>query len=458
MVDSTLFPGTALKVASNRWQRARHVPVLSRKTRDRYRVRFIEKRRAFRAETRMAKHAVYIQRLESLAECRDPSASSLYRRVRSLKRSLPSVSIPTESLAASWNQVWKAKELPDEDKFLEQIALLHAREPDLSERDLALCQDFSMGELTSALALCSRGKSPDFLGHDYDALRSLPSEALELFLRICNRLWQTDTIPPQWMEGWIRFLPKPGGRPDDPRDYRPISLLSVWYKLLERMLWTRIQAWKPAWADAQAGFRPGRSCVAQTGALHIMKEWLQSKRQVAFAAFLDIAKAFDSVSYTAVELKMLRMGFPPRAVNLICRMLRHHRNHVVGGMLDAVVEVGRGAPQGSVLGPFVFLVMINDLPGYLETAVPQWQQEPLLIRSMLWADDTLLVSQDPSTLQALLDACHEWSLRWGLVFNPSKSVILPLGAHHTNLAGRLRRPSHWEVTLSSVRNRPNTSE
>ena len=422
-----------LRTNRNRWNHTRRAIFPSQRQQRRHRRSFLAARSEFRKEVRQSKKAAYFRQIVKVAECSSPAAPALYQRVKRLKRPSVPAAVPPESLASTWNGIWAARPLPNETAHLAEIDLLRNRDRAPSDRDDALCKDFTMRELTNALALCRRGKSPDFFGHDYDVLRALPSEALDIFLRICNRLWQTEEIPSLWLEGWIRFLPKTEGRQDsNPTNYRPIALLSVWYKLLERMLWTRIQAWEPQWAETQAGFRPGRNCVAQAGALHMMREWLQKEKEVAYAAFLDIAKAFDSVSHTAVQLKMLRMGIPPRASDLICRLLQHHRNHVVGGITENVVEVGRGAPQGSVLGPFVFLVMINDLPQYLEEKVPQWRSEPLTVRSMLWADDTLLVSQHPATLQALLDACQEWSSLWGLTFNPTKSSILPLGAHHSS--------------------------
>jgi len=420
-----------LRTNRNRWNHTRRAIFPSQRQQRRHRRSFLAARSEFRKEVRQSKKAAYFRQIVKVAECSSPAAPALYQRVKRLKRPSVPAAVPPESLASTWNGIWAARPLPNETVHLAEIDLLRNRDRAPSDRDDALCKDFTMRELTNALALCRRGKSPDFFGHDYDVLRALPSEALDIFLRICNRLWQTEEIPSLWLEGWIRFLPKTEGRQDsNPTNNRPIALLSVWYKLLERMLWTRIQAWEPQWAETQAGFRPGRNCVAQAGALHMMREWLQKENEVAYAAFLDIAKAFDSVSHTAVQLKMLRMGIPPRASDLICRLLQHHRNHVVGGITENVVEVGRGAPQGSVLGPFVFLVMINDLPQYLEAKVPEWCDERrLIIRSQLWADDTLLVSQRFTVLQALLDASYEWSRMWGLEFNPTKSAILPLGAH-----------------------------
>jgi len=402
---------------------------VSRTRRAVLRKRFRLARAAFRRAVYSAKRLQKRQKLELLCETDDTSSRQLYQRVRALRNPSKPSTVPVKPLAECWNEIWSYRALPDEHDHNEEIAQLMSSVSEPSERDAHLCDLFTLTEVKNALAKCKRGKSPDLLGHDYDMLRALPDEALEIYVKICNRLWTDDPVPPQWLEGWIRFIPKSGGRPDEPRDFRPISLLSVWFKLLERMLWSRLQAWQPDWTDAQAGFRAGRNCTAQTTALHMMREWLQATNQTAYAVFLDISKAFDSVSHTAVRLKMLRMGLPPKVVSLIGRLLHARNNHVMGGVTDEVITVGRGAPQGSVLGPFLFLVMINDLPEFLEQQVPAWRNEQLPVRRMLWADDTLLVSQSPSRVQELLDACLGWSKMWGLEFNAAKSEVLPLGAH-----------------------------
>ena len=165
------------------------------------------------------------------------------------------------------------------------------------------------------------------------------------------------------------------------------------------------------------GFRPERSTV--TALLSVLHEWfltLEDGNEVC-AIFLDYKKAFDSVPHRPLLDKLLKIGFNNYIVRWVTSYLtcRSHRV-VVNGESSSQVPVVSGVPQGSVLGPLLFIIYINDLaecnfcPG---SKLVMYADDVLLYRNILRAEDYV-------SLQADLDTIDEWSSSNYLQFNLSK--------------------------------------
>ena len=173
-------------------------------------------------------------------------------------------------------------------------------------------------------------------------------------------------------------------------------------------------------SPVQAGFRPGRSTVDQVFLLSqsIADSFHQSKPGArTVLATVDFAKAFDSVWHSALLSKLLSLDLPLCFVEWIRSYLSDRRSKVrIYNSYSRPFRLRRGVPQGSVLGPVLFSLYINDLPTFL----------PASVKTSLYADDLAIWASSPSVecatavVQASLNRLVEWSSKWRLSLNPLK--------------------------------------
>ena len=164
--------------------------------------------------------------------------------------------------------------------------------------------------------------------------------------------------------------------------------------------------------DPQHGFVPGRSCMTQLlTTLEIWSEILDSGAPID-TIYLDFRKAFDTVPHQRLLAKLEAYGITGNTLGWIRNFLLERRQRVVvNGKLSAWALILSGIPQGSVLGPILFVIFINDLPDVVTSMV------------QIFADDTKLFHsvhspQHHVQLQNDLDNLVEWSQKWQLGFNP----------------------------------------
>ena len=285
------------------------------------------------------------------------------------------------------------------------------------------CSPFSSIELSTAISQLSTSTSsgPDQI--TYPLLSHLPQSALNFLLYIFNLSWSTHTFPYAWKQSTIIPILKPGKPSDSPSSYRPISLTSCTSKLFERMVLGRLTYFleqQDILSPVQAGFRPGRSTVDQVLLLSqsIADFFHQSKPGArTVLATVDFAKAFDSVWHSALLSKLLSLDLPLCFVEWIRSYLSDRRSKVrICNSYSRTFCLRRGVPQGSVLGPVLFSLYINDLPTFF----------PASVKTSLYADDLAIWASSPSVecetavVQAALNKLVEWSSKWRLPLNPLK--------------------------------------
>ena len=170
--------------------------------------------------------------------------------------------------------------------------------------------------------------------------------------------------------------------------------------------------------DLQHGFRSKRSCETQLVTLIEELMWNSLAGSQTDLVLLDFSKAFDKVNHQKLLLKLHLYGIRGPSLKWIQAFLSGRTQTVVlENEKSDTVPVTSGVPQGSVNGPILFLIYINDLPDRTRSKV------------RLFADDTaiyLTVSslQCAQILQQDLDQLHEWILQWDMEFNPSKCVVI----------------------------------
>ena len=199
-------------------------------------------------------------------------------------------------------------------------------------------------------------------------------------------------------------------------NYRPISLLPVISKVLERCVLAGLRDHiSHLISREQPGFLAGRSCVTQlTSVLHYIGGQLDAGKQIDII-YLDMSKAFDKVDHTKLLGRLHQYGITGKLHDWFRSYLQGRKQQVtVLGATSREFPVTSGVPQGSLLGPILFLLFVDDLPNTVKTS-----------RVACYADDTKILKSidsitDCNALQSDLNDLVSWSESSGLIFNQSK--------------------------------------
>jgi hypothetical protein len=203
-------------------------------------------------------------------------------------------------------------------------------------------------------------------------------------------------------------------------NYRPISLLSIFAKIFEKIVFKyifnyfrdnfMISIW-------QSGFLPGVSTVTQLTEIYDQFCRAVSKGKDIRVVFLDISKAFDRVWHAGLIYKLKKHGIKGRLLTWLIDYLRDRQQRVIiNGVASEWGKIEAGVPQGSVLGPLLFLIFINDITHVVNHC-----------HIRLFADDTCLYIEVDDHLDAAgqinedLEKIHDWSNNWLVDFSPQKT-------------------------------------
>jgi hypothetical protein len=170
--------------------------------------------------------------------------------------------------------------------------------------------------------------------------------------------------------------------------------------------------------EAQHGFRAGRSCETQ---LIITSNDLAKSiddREQVDAIVLDFSKAFDRVPHQRLLHKLHHYGIRESLLQWIDNFLtQRHQRVVIDGQASDWTPVTSGVPQGTVLGPLLFLTFINDLPTGIASKLRLFADDCLMYRTIANTSDTTDLQQD-------LDRLHQWSSNWQMQFNTDKCHLM----------------------------------
>ena len=256
--------------------------------------------------------------------------------------------------------------------------------------------------------------------------------------KLLNISIQSGTFPEAWKLSTVVPITK-GNEYKSPSNYRPISLLSVTSKLLERHFHQLIAdhlSDNHSLANTQWGFQPAKSTVSAL--LSTTYDWLEEMeagRDIC-SVFLDLKKAFDTVPHQSLMEKLVRLNLNPFILQWLCSYLTNRQQKVVvGGEESGTIPVISGVPQGSVLGPLLFLIYIDGV-----TRIPLSEGSKLV----LYADDMLLYRrisspEDFNILQNDVDAVNNWVNANHLCFNTTKCKYM--------LITRKKRPLNTPAIL-----------
>jgi sorting nexin-29 len=284
----------------------------------------------------------------------------------------------------------------------------------------------TLEELDLCLALMRNNRAPSLSHATVDMLKEAPIDAREQMCNMISHCIVSASYPAEWRTGHLRLLFKGKGDPADPANYRPINLTEALYRLTEVVIWQRVkERLLSSLQEKQGGFRTGRGTTEQLFILDTAHHQALADNVSIFVGALDVQKAFDSADHDSIVLKMARKGADPATCRLIRALLSGHISVIVEG--QPPVDIKSGVIQGGILSPGEFNVFIDDMiPAELDV-LHGIKLGNVSVASVLFADDTNLLSYTAKGLQSLLDTAYEWSSKWGIKFHPQKSNVLVLG-------------------------------
>ena len=165
-----------------------------------------------------------------------------------------------------------------------------------------------------------------------------------------------------------------------------------------------------------------KSC--QTNLLEALEDWtkLLDDGNAVDVAYLDYQKAFDTVPHRRLERKLGAYGIQGQVLKWVCDFLRGRSQQVaIGNSLSSIAKVSSGVPQGSVLGPMLFIIYVNELPSLVNSTMKMFADDSKLYRSINDNRDVMAFQED-------LDTLDNWSREWLLKFNVAKCKIMHCGS------------------------------
>ena len=253
-------------------------------------------------------------------------------------------------------------------------------------------------------------------------LKTCSKEISPALANIFQQSLDTGTLPNDWRNANISHILKKGNK-HMASNYRPISLTSVCCKTLEHIICRHMLSHlenNKIISPLQHGFCNGHSCESQLIlTMHDIMQNFDSKQQTDLV-ILNFSKAFDTVPHKKLLFKLSKYGITGNINKWIQSFLVLRKQQViVEGESSKPCSVDSGVPQGSVLGPLVFLCHINDLPQRATSKDRLFADDCLLYRPIHSPRDQLLLQQD-------LAALETWAEDWGMRFNVSKCYLMSI--------------------------------
>ena len=256
-------------------------------------------------------------------------------------------------------------------------------------------------------------------------LRATAGAITPAITSIFNKSLEQSKVPVDWKISYVTPIPKSGDL-SLVSNYRPISLLSLISKILERIIHNKISHFlysNNLLSNCQFGFRPQSS--TQEALLSVTNSWHQmlTKHHQVVTIFFDVRKAFDSVPHNHLISSIAEIGISGSLLKWLSDYLTGRKQQVVlDGITSESVPVTSGVPQGSILGPLLFNIFMNSISNL------SFSQNTRLI---MYADDILLYKPvdsiaDIQNLQQDVDLVLSWMQSHGLTPNISKTKLMPI--------------------------------
>lgn len=288
-------------------------------------------------------------------------------------------------------------------------------------------------EIQHAIESLRLSKSPGEDGITNEILKAIVEPLTPLLTYLFNEIISQKIIPQQWETAVIRLLYKKGD-PKEIGNYRPISLLQTIYKLFTQLILKRIsQTLDFNQPREQAGFRAKFSTTDHMFTLTQIVEKFSEFKKTIYIAFVDYAKAFDSILHDPLWHALKEQGVPKQYVEILKEIYSKSKGVVKLERKGDPFVIKRGVRQGDPVSPKLFTALLEYTFRRLN-----WDSIGLNINGeqlnhLRFADDIVLLSESHEELQFMLSTLDEQSRACGLAMNPDKTCILTNGEQKDTL-------------------------
>ena len=251
-------------------------------------------------------------------------------------------------------------------------------------------------------------------------LKECADEIAPILQIIFTQSLNTHTLPQDWLTANITPVFKKGDR-SKPSNYRPISLTSICCKTMEHIVFSFIMNHSDCNSiinSYQHGFRPHHSCETQLlPFVEDISRAMDQHSQIDLL-LLDFSKAFDTVPHMRLLSKLSYYGINgPLHEWISSRLTQRTQKVVLNGVASKEVKVISGVPQGTVLGPLLFLLYVNDINDNINSTIRMFADDCVLYR-------IIKTLNDHHHLQNDLDIIIQWAIKWQMNLNADKSAVL----------------------------------
>lgn len=268
----------------------------------------------------------------------------------------------------------------------------------------------------------SNSNSSDFHNLSNKTIKTIMPSICHILTLLFNKSILSGTFPDCLKIAKIIPIHKSGSHTDT-ANYRPISLISIFSKIFEKIIKSRLTSFFDKYkiiTDNQYGFRKGLSTELALLKLHNNIIYNMNKNNHNLLVFIDFSKAFDSVHHEILFLKLEHYGIRGTPLNLIKSYLTNRTQYVkIENEISTNLPVISGVPQGSVLGPLLFIIFLNDIINASSDS-----------KLVIYADDCTLYSNSPN-LDKLLHHSEQyllnidkWSMLNKLIINLKKTKFM----------------------------------
>ena len=278
-------------------------------------------------------------------------------------------------------------------------------------------------------------------GHDGISARMLKEAGDSIvpsLTRLINLSLEHCIYPTTWK--WANVIPlfKKGDK-DNPNNYRPISVLPTVSKIAERIVFKHVYNYlhtNKLLSVNQSGFRPDDSTVNQLAYMyHMFCESLDKKKDIRIV-YCDVSKAFDKVWHEGIVYKLRKIGITGKLLQWFENYLLERKQRVViNGQSSDYGVIEAGVPQGSVLGPLLFLIYINDLDEIVDCNIKMFADDTCLYISV---DNPLEAAQ---SLNDNMNNVNNWAKQWIVNFNVNKTKAMTISN---------RRNDHQDILFDNT--------
>ena len=415
--------GPACKIARKKYHRARNIYNLNKNPINKQNLNSISKQYKKTINKYMFKHK--IEKINKLRTMQTKNPKEYWKYIKSLDKSKNASYPPLDSLYEHFRNINKSNE-PHEN-FETQ---------DGAENEI-LNKHISAEEICKCIKNLKNGKCPgeDQILNEY--IKSTQHIFLPIYVKLFNTVFDSGIIPSAWLEGIIRPIYKNKGDIKNVENFRPITILSCLGKLFTSMLNKRLTEFvdkNNELSENQAGFRKGYGTTDHIFVLNSLIEIMKKTKQKLFCAFIYFSQAFDSIWRGGLWRKLIFKSVNGKFFKIVYNMYENIKSCVrINNETSAFFPSECGVRQGENLSPLLFSMYLDDLENFIISGgVDSINLEIrtneihvyLKLLILLYADDTIIFSNNKTNFQKALDNFHEYCTIWKLKINLSKTNVV----------------------------------